>query len=263
MAARLTNAPVSNHSSPWPQFVTTKELAKITAGGVDYIRTKHNVVKGLALVRKLNPGAPNEILFGRGTTIVKRARRFLESQAVVPAYIKKHTNLWEFFGEFRANEIRSDQKTIREHAGKRPISSLGGVLFLRRVDEPEVRITGGGFPDPELRKQIEQAAVRHVFTDLEKQGFAVTDHQRLNLGYDLLGEKGGERLLVEVKGTDCLRPRFYLSRNELKCSELNSNWRLYVVCEPRITPVIHKYTALEMRGKFKFDPLAWECTASV
>jgi hypothetical protein len=39
--------------------ITTAELAALTAGGDDYIRTKNNEVRGLALRLDVNPRAPD------------------------------------------------------------------------------------------------------------------------------------------------------------------------------------------------------------
>ena len=55
------------------KILTTPEVASATAGGVDYIRTKDNVVKGLAVRLDINPDAPNEIRVGKGPKI-KRGR---------------------------------------------------------------------------------------------------------------------------------------------------------------------------------------------
>jgi len=52
-------------------ILTTAELAKKLAGGDSYIRTKNNVVKGLAITTELNPEAPEVIVVGNGDRIKK------------------------------------------------------------------------------------------------------------------------------------------------------------------------------------------------
>src|SRR2546426_1291277 len=71
----------------WPKFVTTNELAGLTAGGDDYIRTKRNEVKGLALRLDLNPDAPDAVVFGKGPQIEARAQRLVESGLTGPTYV--------------------------------------------------------------------------------------------------------------------------------------------------------------------------------
>ena len=246
----------------WPRFVTTNELAKLTAGGDDYIRTKRNEVKGLALTDKLNPEVPDVVVYGKGPRVQARAELLLSSGAVVPAYVKRKTNKWEYLGQYRATAIRRDAQTIKKHCSSRPHENVAGVLFLESADEPQVNVSGGGFADPQTRKEIESAAIASVTQQLHKEGFTVHDHQRENRGYDLLAERGDKSLLVEVKGTDAPSPRFFLTRNEAKCSRANSNWCLYVVCLARINPVTYCYTGAEMMEQFNLDPLAWECTKS-
>lgn len=52
-------------------ILTTPELAEKLAGGDSYIRTKNNVVKGLAITTELNPEAPEVIVVGGGPNIKK------------------------------------------------------------------------------------------------------------------------------------------------------------------------------------------------
>ena len=112
------------------KILTTSELARATAGGDDYIRTKGNVVKGVALRRDLNPDAPDKIVFGKGPRIEARAQRFLDSGVVVPAYIKLGTNAWEYRGHYRATAIRRDSAIIRRYGSRR--RNVAGILFLRK-----------------------------------------------------------------------------------------------------------------------------------
>jgi hypothetical protein len=242
------------------ELITTAQLAALTAGGDDYIRTKGNEVLGLALRLDKNPKAPDVVAFGKGPRIVARAHRLFESGVTVPAFVKRGTNAWEYLGQYRATAIRSDALSIRRYASDRPRGSVAGVLFLEGTQEPQVRISGGGFADPETRREIEHAAIGFVTRQLESQGFKVHDRQRENCGYDLLAEAKDQQFLVEVKGTDSVSPRFFLSRNEWRCSQSNADWRLYVVCEARTVPALHMFTSSEIMAQFILDPLVWECT---
>lgn len=244
----------------WPHFVTTTELAAITAGGIDYIRTKDNVVKGLALRLDLNPDAPDAVVFGKGKNIEARAALLLESGAIVPTYVKRKTNLWEYLGQYRATSVRADKSTIATYGYTRERNSVAGVLFLESMSEPKIQVSGGGYADAQTRREIEVAAIEFVTRQLVKERFAVHDHQRENRGYDLMAERDGHKLFVEVKGTDASIPRFFLTRNESKRSTELVEWRLYVVCSARRAPALHTYTESEMRSAFSFDPLAWECS---
>ena len=245
-----------------PKVLTTAELAQATAGGDDYIRTKDNEVRGLALRLDLNPDAPDVVVFGKGPRIEARAQRMFESGLAVPAYLKRDTNAWEYLGEYRATALRRDKATIQRYSTHRRSGTVAGVLFLEAVGEPKVQVHGGGFADAETRKEIELAAVAFVTRQLVQHGFQVHDHQRENRGYDLLAVSRTSRLLVEVKGTDSSEPRFFLTRNEFRCSRAEGGWRLFVVCNARSAPLAYEFSGEEMHRRFVLDPLAWECTPS-
>ncbi|WP_343742745.1 DUF3883 domain-containing protein [Herbaspirillum huttiense] len=241
-------------------IVDTSTLAKHTAGGDDYIRTKNDEVKGLALRFDLNDEAPEIIVVGKGIRIEKRARLLVNTPHGVPTYVKRDINSWEYIGLYRAVAYRTDKENIRTYRGTRPESGIAGILFLEATDKVSVNVRGGGFADPQTRKEIEQAAIQFVTHELEKQNYEVEDRQRENCGYDLLARRGNQVLLCEVKGTDSAESRFFISRNERRCSETHENWRLAIVTQARTSPSLELLTPSEMEQRFKFDSLAWECT---
>ena len=110
---------------------------------------------------------------------------------------------------------------------------------------------------------MEAAAIAFVVRALEQRGFQVIDYQSKNCGYDLLAFSKSTKLLVEVKGTDCSEPRFFLTRNEYRCAVEMREWRLFVVCAARSAPCLYEYSGEEMRRTFVLEALAWECTAKV
>jgi Domain of unknown function (DUF3883) len=240
--------------------LTTQELADATAGGDDYIRTLNNQVKGLALRLDLNPEAPEIIAFGDGPRIVSRAKLLLASAMAVPTYVKRDVNEWEYLGEYRATAIRWDAQTIEKYSANREGEKIAGVLFLESAAEPKVQVTAGGYADAETRREIELAAIEIVTRELKLRNFMVHDRQRENRGYDLLAVSEQETLMVEVKGTDSLHPRFFLTRNEWNCAKAQPDWRLFVVCQARGTPKLHEYTQMDIGNLFLMEPLAWECT---
>lgn len=127
------------------------------------------------------------------------------------------------------------------------------------ASEPKVEVSGGGFPDPATRKEIETAAIAFVTSELIRRGFEVRDHQRENRGYDLLAVAPSGTLQIEVKGTDSQVPRFFLTRNEWRCSNEQASWRLFTVCSARSAPFLHEFTSEQMLQQFTLEPLYWEC----
>ncbi|AWG46015.1 MULTISPECIES: DUF3883 domain-containing protein [unclassified Massilia] len=240
--------------------ITTAELRQATAGGDSYIRTKNNIVVGLALRPDLNPAAPSVVLVGKGPRIVETAALFYKQRQAVPTFLKEGINKWRFVGRYRAARLSRTARDIATHGASRPLGSVTAVLFLEQEAEPEVTVQGGCYGDAESRKQTEEAAIRFVRAELRRRGFTVVDRQRDNCGYDLLATSLQGRLLVEVKGTTSMAPRFVISRNEYRCSLIEPDWRLFVVTSARNAPCLHEYDADAMAAAFALDPLAWEAT---
>lgn len=257
---RNNNCSLSHIPKRQKNSINTTELARLTAGGDDYIRTYNNEVKGLALRLDLNERAPEIIIVGKGPRIEHRAELLLNTPHAVPTYAKIKTNSWKYLGEYRATAYRTDRQTIKQYRGKRRTEDIAGILFLESVDDASVAVRGGGFADPQTRREIELAAIHYVTRELETQGFTIEDRQQENCGYDLLARREQEQLLYEVKGTDSISPRFFISRNERKSSYLNKNWRLAVVTSARTSPKLHVFTPAEMENRFTFECLAWECS---
>ncbi|MCT7944161.1 DUF3883 domain-containing protein [Shewanella septentrionalis] len=239
-------------------ILTTPELAEKLAGGDSYIRTKDNVVKGLAITTELNPEAPEVIVVGNGPRIKANARLFLEQQEYVPVYLKQAVNAWKFLGKYKADRYSQDPKVIEQHRQHRPSEKVDGILFLSTEVSYDVEVTYPSFPAPEKRKKVELAAIEYVVTHYERQGYSVSDRQSDNCGYDLFVEKGKSVLKIEVKGTSFDEQRFFLSRNE-RAKSVDPLWRLAVVSSALDNPELSIYNTAEMEKTFGFEPLCWEC----
>jgi len=257
--------PMRRHPHSEEKLLSTQELAEATASGDDYIRTRDNVVKGLALRTDLNPNAPSVVAYGSGPRIVARAERLMEQGIAVPAYVKRAVNAWAFVGYYRAIKNLTDKASIRRYAAHWPAGSVAGVLLLERTDVEEIEVRGGGFADAETRKAVEKAAVDHVIEVLEAEGFDIEDRQTENCGFDLLATRDGDCLEVEVKGTGGMARTFFLTRNECRRAEESAvksrDWRLYLVTSALNDPTLHRYTWLELQDSFEMDALAWQCKA--
>ena len=239
-------------------ILTTPELAEKLAGGDSYIRTKNNVVKGLAITTELNPEAPEVIVVGNGVRIKENARLFLEQQEYVPVYLKQTVNAWKLLGKYKADKYSQELKVIEKHRQHRPTEEVDGILFLSAEESYEVEVTSRSFPDPERRKKVELAAIDYVVTHYECQGYSISDRQSDNCGYDLFAKKGKAVLKIEVKGSSLDEQRFFLSRNE-RAKSIDPQWRLAIVSNALDNPELSIYNTEEMKKVFDFEPLCWEC----
>lgn len=247
------------------EVITATQLASRTAGGMDYIRTRDGIVKGVAVTQEKNPEAPNIIVVGKRKSdksrIPLKALRFVEQGGFVPVYLKQKPNAWVYLGRYKAVKYDQCVETIERYKGNRATESIDGILFL----EPEIilDITNSDKPssgvDANARKKVEIAAIDFVTTYYARAGYNVTDRQGDNCGYDLLVKKGRQELGIEVKGTSGGDKRFFLSRNERAQSIVNKNWRLALVCYAAQSPELTIYTTVEMERTFGFQAMSWEC----
>lgn len=243
------------------QLITTAELAAATAGGDDYIRTKDGVIKGIALNLRLNLGAPDVVVVGKGPRVQTKAQWLLASGESVPTYIKLAVNQWVLAGHYRALGYHTDKATIEANRGNRPRAKVAGILRLAPSEEIELTLSRGFAGNPEIRRRVEQAAIKLVWKEFEKKrGYKIKDVQKDNCGYDLLATKGADCLKLEVKGTAGDVPRFFLTRNEWRHGEKHKEWRLVVVTFAlSSSPKMQVLTFDEVSQGFTIDALVWEC----
>ena len=242
------------------QTISTSELAKRTAGGDSYIRTKNGKVMGLAITSEKNPEAPEIIVVGTGPRIIKNAELLVDCGEFVPVYLKQAVDSWKLLGMYKAEQYNKSKQKIEKHKKHRPENSISGILFLRSEDDIDVDVSSPTyFPDVATKKKIELAAIETVKSHFEENGYTVFDHQKKNCGYDLAVQKQKQILKIEVKGTSMVQQRFFLSRKE-RAKSVDPLWRLAIVTNALDEPVLEILSTNEMEKRFNFDSLCWECT---
>ena len=114
------------------KYYTAKEVAAKTAGGDSYIRTRNNVVRGLAVTLDLNPEAPDIIIVGVGTRIKANAELFNETLTPVKIFIKRETDKWEYVGKYKVKHFSKSATDIEKYRKHRLSSDVSGILFLEK-----------------------------------------------------------------------------------------------------------------------------------
>lgn len=176
---------------------------------------------------------------------------------LIPSDARHHTISGEHFKRSPVLYVRGNGKDDewRQKLAKQAEEVVAGTTKNGR-GSPKL-----SFPDPELRKRVELAAIQTA-KDFLGKAHRVTDRQKDNCGYDLLArhKKTGEELHVEVKGTSSPNMQFYMSRNEFRYMP-SPKWRLLIVTEALTNPTPTVMTEKEVRKVFEFDPFAWEARA--
>ncbi len=117
--------------------------------------------------------------------------------------------------------------------------------------------SGAGFGDPETNRKVERAAVSATTRHYESQGWVVKSVEAENRGYDLLCEKVGDEIHVEVKGVQGTEAAFIITANEERAARTDVDFVLCVVTSALIGPTLNFYDAASFVQDFELSPLAY------
>lgn len=117
------------------KYFTAEEVKVKTAGGDSYIRTRNNVVRGLAITLDKNPQAPNVIIVGDGLRIKENAELFKGTLSPVKTFIKHDTNKWEYVGRYKVKKYSKSTEIIEEYRKHRPANKVTGIMFLEKKSD--------------------------------------------------------------------------------------------------------------------------------
>lgn len=120
------------------------------------------------------------------------------------------------------------------------------------------------FPDQAHRDKVEAAAIKAVTQHYSGQ-YRVVSREKDCLGFDLeltSRDTGAIEFLLEVKGTAGATPHFFITRNEMKRAEEDSNWRLVIVTQALTEePIVGaSQTWAEVEERFQRTALAWHAS---
>lgn len=117
------------------EFFTAQEVAAKTAGGDSYIRTRNNVVRGLAITLEKNPKAPDIIIVGDGVQIRKNAELFTKTITPVKTFVKHVSNKWEYVGRYKVRKYSKSKEHIEKYREHRQANDVAGILFLVKISD--------------------------------------------------------------------------------------------------------------------------------
>lgn len=148
---------------------------------------------------------------------------------------------------------RIDERFVRE------LEKIAAQSYrVSSLDESSSKIsTGGGFGNSEVNRQVEQAAVQAVTQDYQRRGWKVESVESQKCGYDLFCTKGTYQEHVEVKGVQSDGVAFIITSREVKQSQLDENFVIYVVTTALENPILHRFTAKEFAEKFTLEPISY------
>jgi Protein NO VEIN, C-terminal len=171
-----------------------------------------------------------------------------------------------------AKKVSPFKKSFSDGVLRHVETLLGGALprpsYLAAPDdwrshtETSISSTGAGFGDPEENRKVEQAAVRIVSEWYRKEGWQVKSVEAQRCGFDLLCERDGTEVHVEVKGAAGSERRFIVTAGELRHASDDDRCILALVTDALTEhPNLEHWSAPSFRNEFDFEPIQYWATA--
>jgi hypothetical protein len=84
--------------------------------------------------RSLNPGAPEEVLFGSGPIVEETAEIVYRQGTPIPIFLYRAPAQWEYVGNYRCIGLSRDSKLVKQRMQKYPErGEIVGALRFKRV----------------------------------------------------------------------------------------------------------------------------------
>ena len=83
---------------------------------------------------KLNPGAPEEVLFGRAPIVEEMAEMVYRQHTAIPIFIFRDSAQWEYIDDYLCIGLSRDADLLKSKMKKHPQRGIiAGVLRFRKV----------------------------------------------------------------------------------------------------------------------------------
>ena len=110
---------------------TRKEITGQLGGGTwDYLPTSSGCVVAGCFRLDMNPGAPREVLVGKGPRIQRSAEMLAKQGSPIPVFMKAGTNRWKYVGLYGVRALLSDKPSIKQYSEGSIRSDVTSVLLL-------------------------------------------------------------------------------------------------------------------------------------
>lgn len=99
-----------------------------------YLPNREDRVVAACLKPKTDPDAPDVILPGTGRGIERAANLLVTNRTVVPTFVKRAPNQWEYVGEYVPARQSRDPADIAQHARRAGRTDvITSVIYMSRV----------------------------------------------------------------------------------------------------------------------------------
>jgi hypothetical protein len=148
------------------------------------------------------------------------------------------SNVWYPANNLEFPDVAAFVPRLRKY-----ISHMSGNVEISDDEDTDTgKIRRTRKPNHAHNAEVELKAVEAVSKKYRNAGYTITSVESDNCGWDLIAEKGGERLHLEVKGASGADIYFELTPNEYKkLKEHAVRYRVCVVCRALTEPVVYDF----------------------
>jgi hypothetical protein len=185
-----------------------------------------------------NPAWPRLLLITQ-PEYLKHARQFAQLAHFVPWFLKRRPNGWEYVGDYRASDSTEDRKKLAKldlGAEKRQVllalflEKRGGNEYEAEAESFDAQERAAGFQsNPEIRRAVEQYAMKRAKEKLPRLGFSDFDDTSRYRCFDYTCRRGGDLYYVEVKGTQGSGASVILTKNEIEHARKHQQHSIFVI----------------------------------
>ena len=100
-----------------------------------YLRIRAGRVSCGCFNAQLNPNAPQEILVGTGPQIERSVDILMEQGGVIPVFVKRGTNQWQYSGLMRPIRLERNPDVVARKARDGGQKNISAVLSMKLADE--------------------------------------------------------------------------------------------------------------------------------
>lgn len=160
---------------------------------------------------------------------------------------------WRLHGNFA--------RAVRDVLGfARPMKQTGAAPKPTPLDRRNARDKarlGGGFGRAESNVEVEKKAIAAAKRHYSSQGYQVKSVEWSRKNYDLECRRGGRLLCVEVKGTSGPKPRFVITRGEVKALCKRRCHEVFVLVDALQRPTRRIWSCKEFFRAFDLEPISY------
>lgn len=142
-----------------------EQIRNLLGGGdlVSYLPSSKGVILAGCFDPELNQRAPLEIDVGSGPKVVRGAKLLAAARGMIPVFLKRKTNHWEYRGIYRCVSFSQSKEDIEAYPDRR--KDAVGVLYFEEMSDRSTE----NILDPELLDMGASEGKKRLITHIRRE----------------------------------------------------------------------------------------------